>query len=95
MDELLNSADIGFMLMGNNIRVCGAAYKGVDSRPYGIGNHACARGFYTFGHEVGHIFGADHDRANAFPGSSDDTAFGWLIEPKGDKYYNGFRTNMA
>ena len=93
MDDLLNTADVGFMLVGAS-RVCGAAYHG-DYLPIGMASHNCARGYYTFGHEVGHIFGAEHDKANVREPHSNNYGYGWLIKPKGRSQDEGYRTNMA
>ena len=92
-DDLLNTADVGFMLVGASL-ACGVAYHG-DYLPIGMGSHNCARGYYTFGHEVGHIFGTAHDKANAPELHRNNYGYGWLIKPKGQSQDEGYRTIMA
>ena len=49
---------------------------------------ACALGYYSFGHEVGHGFGLAHDRRVSSQ-SSTDYAFGYVFQPR------RYRTIMA
>jgi len=41
-----------------------------ESRAYSVVKRSCATGNYSFGHELGHNMGADHDAANAGGGTS-------------------------
>ena len=51
---------------------------------------SCAVGYYTFGHEVGHNFGAGHD-IRVYPNPFISYGRGHLIQPTGSTY----RTIMA
>ena len=88
----MNSADIGFLLTGDDLDSCGVAFFNSASNPLGLATHKCARGGLSFGHEIAHIFGCDHDRTSD---SGTGYGFGHLITPKGDSMYSGFRTIMA
>ena len=94
---MLNTADMAYLLTGNTISNCGAAYPNLINHPYGLGRHQCSRGYFTFGHELGHILGLKHNAestsANTNPAFS--YGLGYLIQPPGPSYYSGYRTIMA
>ena len=95
MADLLNSADVAYLLTGDTLSGCGIAYFNTISIPYGLGSHKCSRGGYTFGHEIGHILGLHHN-AEA-PATNNDFPYGlgYLIMPPGEQVYDGYRTIMA
>ena len=57
-----HSADIMIILTGNVYSSCGVAQGiGVTAEDaFGFASETCAAGYYSFGHEVGHLFGARH-----------------------------------
>lgn len=62
VNQLLNSADAAH-LFANQFQSCGAAYVnsiGVK-RTVSISRKDCTLGYYTFGHELAHNFGCNHD----------------------------------
>ena len=71
---LRNSADIAILLVKNS-SYCGVASR-IHSIPSGR-NYAwvlkgCALGYFTFAHEIGHLFGAGHNRL-VYPFNSHST----------------------
>ncbi len=58
---LLGSADVA-MLMTSASNVGGVAFVGAASHPVGMCTKRGAESAFTFGHEMGHILGGDHDR---------------------------------
>ena len=61
--ELLNCADAAALLI-SDFDSCGIAYFDVTSScgAFSITKKSCATGYYSFGHEIGHNFGANHNR---------------------------------
>lgn len=47
-----------------NPDLCGLAWSSYPraDRMFSVSNYDCATGYYTFGHEIGHNFGCNHDR---------------------------------
>lgn len=77
---LLGSADFAFVLLGERSDNCGYAFTGSVAYPIGVAQHACATTQFSFGHEIGHIFGCKHNRESypsgqALPGF----AFGYYF----------------
>ena len=56
------AADIMIVLTGNSYGFCGLANGiGVGAADaLGFASEQCAAGYYSFGHEIGHLFGARH-----------------------------------
>ena len=70
--------------------MCGVAYLNAFYYPswaYGYVAHPCYQ--ETAGHEVAHMYGAAHDRANAGNPPEDGTAYGYWIPN------SNYRTIMA
>ena len=74
MDELhalrdAYGADV-VSLIEDEPQYCGIAYRmttlsaGFESSAFNVVHHACATGYYSFAHEIGHNQGAHHDYAN-------------------------------
>ncbi|MEW5250067.1 M12 family metallo-peptidase [Microbulbifer sp. 2201CG32-9] len=88
----LYQADIMMVLTGNGYSFCGIARTigATESEALALGSETCSTGYYTFGHEIGHLFGARHIIAN----DSSTTPF-----PYGHGYCNvtpnTWRTVMA
>ena len=92
VSELLDSADIAFLLVKES-SFCGVAYFNTRTMPLGLATQGCARGYYSFGHEIGHIFGANHNR-EVTSSKYCPYCYGYLIKPKGPTEYSGYRTIM-
>ncbi len=67
-------ADLTVLLV-NDGAACGLSWvmsslsTSFESNAFSVVDWACATGYYSFGHETGHLMGSVHDRANAsFPG---------------------------
>ena len=90
ISALTQTADAATLLVNRNDRYCG--YANFFNRRYAlsVNQKNCALGGYTFGHELGHNLGADHDpRVVQRPFYPDGQ--GHLILPSG----SGYRTIMA
>ena len=66
-NDLRGSADAAVLIVKKAVAVCGIAYKLRDASNYGkmmvsMTQLSCALGGYTFGHELGHNMGLDHDK---------------------------------
>ena len=76
------SADIA-VLLTNSGDSCGIAY--FDTIQYGINlgvvQRSCATGYYSLGHEIGHMFGAQHNRETGATNPTYPAAFGYLMRP--------------
>jgi hypothetical protein len=78
-----------------NIIVDTGSYCGIGYRPstptagdaFSVTQWSCATGYYSFGHEIAHNMGCNHDRANA--GSSGGSNYGYQAPN------SAFRTIMA
>lgn len=57
-----HQADLMILLTGNGYSFCGQASGiGVNARnAFAVARESCATGYYSFGHEIGHLFGARH-----------------------------------
>ena len=87
---LRNSADIAILLVKDS-SYCGVAST-IHSIPSG-NNYAwvhkgCALGYYSFGHEIGHLFGAGHNREVYLQNRAFFYGHGFLIP-------NGYRSIMS
>ena len=57
-------ADVVAMIVGRG-QYCGVGYNGPSiGSMYSVSHYSCATGYYTFGHEIGHNFGLNHDRGS-------------------------------
>merc|ERR1719322_75746 len=92
---LRNTADSAVLLI-KDFEYCGIGYVGTYANgfTFSVSIKSCALGYLTFGHELGHNFGAHHDPAADTNG---DYAYGHghLIQPTGDTKWSGYRTIMA
>ena len=65
VESLRHSADTAILLVADWGPICGVAV-GIDTistgRTLAVVAKACALGYYTFGHELAHTFGAYHNR---------------------------------
>ena len=91
-NNLRGSADAAVLIV-KNAGVCGIAWVLADTSDYAkkmtsMTKLSCALGRYTFGHELGHNMGLDHDKYES----------GWRNEPYSQGYHvpgTKFRTIMA
>ncbi|KAH9261661.1 hypothetical protein BASA81_000317 [Batrachochytrium salamandrivorans] len=74
------------VLLSDSIESCGRAY--LDCAPYAANSCAyavvkmsCATGYYSFGHELGHLQGADHNVASGSGPTRFTDNFGLVITP--------------
>merc|ERR1719288_57603 len=93
-EELVETADFGALLVADN-KYCGYANLYGDYYGYSLSvtQKDCALGYYTFGHETAHNFGAHHDPHQA-TNSWYPEGHGHLITKKNGKP-SGFRTCLA
>uniref|UniRef100_A0A7S2FPD8 Peptidase M12B domain-containing protein n=1 Tax=Octactis speculum TaxID=3111310 RepID=A0A7S2FPD8_9STRA len=71
---------------------CGMAwmYSGNEANGFSVTAYGCATGYYSFGHEIGHNMGCNHDRVTSGVGdNTDGYAYGYW-----DPDYN-FRTILG
>jgi len=82
-NEIRKSADASILLVnqysGGNI--CGVNWFNMMDSGYTLGTvrKGCALGYYSFGHEIGHGFGLNHDRRKAGR-SSTSYSYGMIIK---------------
>lgn len=86
------------VLLSESMESCGRAY--LDCAPYAANSCAyavvkmsCATGYYSFGHELGHLQGADHNVASGSGVTRFTDNFGLVITPGYGT--NAIRTVMA
>ena len=79
------------MLVVNDTEACGqaAAIKATASSAFAVADQSCITGYYSFGHELGHLQGARHDRF--VDGSTTPYAYGHGYIPGSKRW----RTIMA
>ncbi len=79
------------MLVVNDTEACGqaAAIKATASSAFAVADQSCITGYYSFGHELGHLQGARHDRY--VDGSTSPYAYGHGFIPAS----KAWRTIMA
>jgi hypothetical protein len=84
------AADV-VVLVVNDSEACGiaAAIKATASSAFAVAHYSCITGYYSFGHEVGHLQGARHDRF--VDGSTSPYAYGHGFIPASKTW----RTIMA
>jgi len=93
--ELYNCADAAALLI-EDFDSCGIAKLDTTAscRTLSITTKDCATGYYSFGHEIGHNFGADHNQEAGGEGAYPD-GHGYWIQPTGETEASGYRTIMA
>jgi len=96
IDELRNSADAATLLV-KKFDSCGVAKPATfkTGNTVSVTMKSCAVGRFSFGHEIGHNFGCDHDAGNG-PNPYYSYGLGKHICMKVDGYWcTGVRTIMA
>jgi len=81
------------VLLTNLADYCGIAWFNVigNGQTLGVCSRGCAVGYFTFGHETGHMFGCAHNKEIA-TNSQYPLGYGYLMK---DPFQSGYRTNMA
>ncbi len=88
------SADIVILLV-SDVQACGIAWLmetpsvTFENYAFGIVSTLCATGYYSFGHELGHMMGAHHDRDHASMSGAYPYSYGYQAPDE------AFRTVMA
>jgi len=95
LEELRNTADAAALLV-NKFDACGRGYlfTYASGLTLTVTQKSCALGYYSFGHELGHNFGATHNTEVA-TNSRFSYGHGHLITPTGASKWSGYRTIMA
>merc|ERR1719312_1387233 len=93
-NELLNCADSAALLI-KDFDNCGIAKFAVTSscKTFSVTKKSCATGYYSFGHEIGHNFDANHNPEEY--SSPSGYNYGHLILPTGNSELSGYRTIMG
>ena len=85
----LYGADLVAMISGNR-QYCGIGYVGPRyDLMFSVTSYACATGYYSFGHEIGHNLGCNHDKGTTDACGSSSYNYGYR-DPQGS-----FRTMLA
>jgi len=87
------------VLLSNELGACGRAFEDCSLYPsilcaYAVVNQACATGYFSFGHEIGHIQGADHNIEAMPPVGRFPDNRGYIIQ-EGYEISGGLRTVMS
>ncbi len=92
-NALRRSADIA-LLMTTDGDSCGLAWLNVISqgRTIGVVALGCATGYFSTGHEIGHMFGCYHNKEASGQNPFYKFAHGFLMNPP---INSGFRTILA
>ena len=92
--EIRGGADLA-ILMVDKLDFCGIAYTDVlrNGQTLGVVKRSCAVGYYSFGHEIAHMYGSNHNREAARPRAG-EYAFGLHIRERNGRP-SGFRTVLA
>ncbi len=77
-----------------NYSACGLArlYSFVTGKTYGVVSKNCTLGYYSFAHELAHMYGCQHNRETNQDNFFSPTAYGFLMRPPVN---SGYRTIMA
>jgi len=94
LSDLLNCADSTALLI-EEFSSCGIAYldRAFSCGAISVTKKSCATGYYSFGHEIGHNFGAQHNPEEYTSTSGD--GYGHLIQPTDENKFSGYRTILA
>eukprot|EP00095_Tigriopus_kingsejongensis_P011820 maker-scaffold423_size175618-snap-gene-0.9 protein:Tk11820 transcript:maker-scaffold423_size175618-snap-gene-0.9-mRNA-1 annotation:"hypothetical protein" len=90
MDALRMSADTTLLLV-KKFGACGGAISNNTEVPLGVINKGCALGYYSFGHELAHMFGCGHNSEATKKGYY-PYGFGKFLNPPTN---SGYRTIMS
>ncbi|MBC8346449.1 MAG: T9SS type A sorting domain-containing protein [Candidatus Marinimicrobia bacterium] len=87
-------ADIAMLLIPYDPNYCGMAYDipATESTAFGVVRYDCATGYYSFGHEIGHLYGTRHDRNFDNNNSPAQYGHGYVYT---DHYKDDWRTIMS
>ena len=93
--EIRGGADLA-ILFTEDFDFCGIAYTDVlrNGQTLGVVKRSCAVGYYSFGHEIAHMYGADHNREASSRPRAGQFAFGYHIRERNGRP-SGFRTVLA
>jgi len=87
--ELKSSADMAILLVEELTNVCGAAYTNTHTSGFSLAvvDENCAIGYFSFGHEIGHMHGMKHNKESYAAGYVNpyySYGHGWLMVPEGE-----------
>ena len=92
IDNLLQTADVATLLVADS-NSCGVGSYNSKQTPTGIAKYSCAKGYYSYGHEIGHILGATHNAESS--SGTIDYGYGYWLRPKSTDPDGGYRTIMG
>ena len=92
-NNVRRSSDLA-LLMTNSGDSCGIAYFDTISSGINLGvvQKSCATGYYSFGHEIAHMYGCHHNRETGASNPNYPSAHGYLMRPPVN---SGYRTILA
>ena len=92
-NKLRKGADI-VLLMSNGGDACGISYLSsiTSGQTFGVVQRSCATGYYSFAHEIAHMYGCYHNRETSPQNQFSATAYGFWMSPPMN---STFRTILA
>lgn len=93
LSNLRGGADIA-LLLSHDLNSCGRAFLNTigNGLTVGVVKRSCATGYYSFGHEIAHMYGAYHNRE--VENRATGFGYGYLIK-RDNGTPSGYRTIMS
>jgi len=88
------AADVTVLLSNSYSDNCGVAYfdQLKSGQTLGTVSKGCATGYYSFGHEIGHMVGAHHNKETGARNPAYPAGYGFLMRPPVN---SGYRTILG